>query len=91
MLSAIIAAITLLSGIVSLIAWWVKRKRAPTKEERLDDVKRQFTDTLANVARLRAQGDNAEADAMFRRLGISSSVFVRDEPPKTVNPDEPKR
>lgn len=74
MFTVIGAAISLLSGIVALVAWYLKRKRAPTIEERKEDVRQRFTDTIENVARLREAGNDAEADAMLRRLASIAIV-----------------
>lgn len=91
MLATIAAVITLLSALVGLWAWWLKRKRAPTPEERKDDVRQQFQDSFRNVYELRIQGNHAEADAMLRRMSNTSTANILQHPAKsalsTPNPD----
>lgn len=65
-----IAIVGLLSGVLSLVVWYMKREHAPTPEERRQDLKEEYADTIENVHRLRARGQNAEAEAMLRRLRI---------------------
>ncbi len=92
-MSIIIAIITLLSGIVGLVAWIVKNKVTP--EQRKDEVKHEFSDTLANVHRLRGIGRNVEADEMLERLGIlDGTPIVRradEQQAATEHSDESKR
>lgn len=66
--------LSLIAGIVGLLLWWAKRKRSPTPDERRQDVRQQYHDSLENVHHLRSLGNHAEADAMLRRLAASAGV-----------------
>lgn len=85
--------LTILATLVGLWAWWVKRKKDPTPEERKADNREQIEDTFRNVYRLRSEGNHAEADAMLRRLASSSTVgnIVRDVAKSTFSLPDPER
>lgn len=70
--------ITLLGLALGIWKFYASRKRAPTTQERLDDVDREFSDSIENVHRLREKGEHARADAMFRRLALRASGGVRE-------------
>lgn len=86
-MSTLIAIITLLSGIVSLIAWWVKRKRAPTQEERIDDANRENADSLEAIKKLRDNDEHDKAEEMLARMRQRAATgWVRN---KSANPGLP--
>lgn len=74
MISAIAGGLSLLAAIAGIIGWYIKRKRAPTKAEQIDDIKIQFSDTIENVHRLRSSGKDDEAEAMLRRMRDNAGI-----------------
>jgi len=73
-MSIALAILSLLGSIMGLVMWWVKRKRAPSKQERIDDLKQEYSDSIEEVHRLRKKGDHAGAEAMLRRLRIRAAA-----------------
>jgi hypothetical protein len=62
---------TLLTFLGSLLglAWWrLRRKHEPTPQQRLDDVTEELNRLRVQLAAARADGDDARADALLRRL-----------------------
>lgn len=68
MIGLLTAIFTALGGILTLLVWLTKRKRSPTKEERLDDVAQDYATNIETVHKLRAAGKHVEADELLRRL-----------------------
>jgi ABC-type bacteriocin/lantibiotic exporter with double-glycine peptidase domain len=89
-MSVIIAVITLLSGILSLVAWWVKRKRAPTKEERIDDANHENTDSQEALRKLREEKQDGKAEEMLVRMRKRAATgWVRHKSTTTSVPPGP--
>ena len=77
-----VAILGLLTALLGLLRWWLKRDRPPTPEEEKDAVRRQFQDSFENVYRLRNEGNHEEADAMLRRIAaaLNKRVEIRFVP-----------
>ena len=70
------AIIGLLAGLVALAAWWLKRRKSPTGDERLDDLDREISALQIQIKHCRDRGDHAAADACLRLLRIKSSQLL---------------
>ena len=64
----IAAIISIISAIIGLVTYVLKRKQSPSREERLDDMRESYGATLENIRRLRGLGQDADADAMLEQL-----------------------
>jgi len=66
--------IGLISAIITFIGYVLKRKHSPTREEREEDMRRTYGETLENIRRLRELGRDADADSMLEQLARRMSV-----------------
>ncbi len=63
-----LAILGLLTALLPLIIWYVKRKYSPTGIERQDDLADDVAAITAEIMAARRDGDDARADALLRRL-----------------------
>ena len=63
-----VAILGLLTALIPVLLWYVKRKHSPTLEERLDDARRAQAALMAEVVEARRRGDDARAESLLRRL-----------------------
>ena len=59
--------LSILSGLISLLIIYARRRRSPTIEERKDDITLEATDTLSEIHTLRKAGDHAGAESLLRK------------------------
>jgi hypothetical protein len=62
------AILTIIASILGLAVWWIKRKKAPTLPEKLEDSNNENEDSWEKIRELRSQGKQDQAEAMLARI-----------------------
>ena len=69
-----LAIISLLTAVIPLVLWYVKRKHSPTTQERLADTAQEYERLRQELAAARGRGDDAGAESVLRRLRARAGV-----------------
>ena len=75
---AITAILGILSSLLGIWLWYIRRSRASTSDS--DDIRAEIQTLETELARLRRAGDHAGADALMRRLRLALDADDPAEP-----------
>jgi hypothetical protein len=73
-MATITAFLAILGPLLGLLLWWIKRKKSPTKADRIQALYDEKNDSIENVRKLRNANENKQADQMLDRLRTRSAT-----------------
>jgi hypothetical protein len=66
--------LSVIGTVLAIVLWILNRQRPPTKEEKVQAIEENKSDTLEAVRRLRDAGNNKDADEMLHRIRANAAT-----------------